>query len=118
MQEGPDGSDELKARLAKLTSDLQAQRAAEAKEVERKAETERSGKGLGRAIGLGFRVLSEFVGAIIVGALIGRGLDMWLGTTPWLLILFLGLGSAAGFRNIYRLGAPPPRPSGKDEKPH
>lgn len=118
MQEGSDNSDELKARLAKLASDLQAQRAAEAKEVERKEERDRSGRGLGRALSLGFRVLSEFVGAIIVGALIGRGLDVWLGTTPWLLILFLGLGLAAGFRNVYRLGAPPPRSSGEDEKPH
>jgi ATP synthase protein I len=118
MQEGPDGSDELKARLAKLTSDLQAQRAAEAKEAERKAKTDRSGKGLGQAMSLGLRVLSEFVGAIGLGAFIGWRLDLWLKTSPFLLILFLGLGVAAGFTNIYRLAAPPRGPQGGNKPPN
>jgi ATP synthase protein I len=28
-------------------------------------------------------------------------LDVWLDTKPWLLLLFLLFGIAAGFRNIY-----------------
>ena len=52
---------------------------------------------------LGFRVLSEFVAATVVSALIGWRLDLWIGTTPFFLILFLGLGVAAGFWNVYRL---------------
>ena len=52
-------------------------------------------------------MLTEFVVATIVGALIGWRLDVWLGTAPFLLILFLGLGLAAGFNNVYKLAAPP-----------
>jgi ATP synthase protein I len=107
MREGPEDADELKARLAKLTSDLQAKRDAGGKEADRKAEGDLTDKGLGQAMSLGFRVLSEFVAAIVVGALIGWRFDEWLGTSPFLLILLLGLGVAAGFWNIYRLAVAP-----------
>jgi ATP synthase protein I len=30
------------------------------------------------------------------------GLDKWLGTEPWLLVIFLLLGIVAGFRDVYR----------------
>ncbi len=45
----------------------------------------------------------ELVTSIIAGALIGWGLDSWLGTKPWLLILFLFLGVGAGFMSVYRI---------------
>ena len=106
MQDGPDDSEELRARLAKLSSDLQAQREA-GKDGERKAEADLTDKGLGQAMSLGFRVLAEFVAATVVGALIGWQLDEWFGTSPFLLILFLGFGVAAGFWNIYRLAVAP-----------
>jgi ATP synthase protein I len=112
----PEDQENLEARLARLTADLQTQREADRKEAERKAVAESSGKNLGQAISLGFRVLTEFVGPIIVGALIGWRLDVWLHTTPFLLILWVGLGAAAGFRNVYRLAAPPRR-SGGDGPP-
>jgi ATP synthase protein I len=107
MQDGPEEADELKARLAKLRGDLQAQRDAGLK-VERKAEADLTDKGLGQAMSLGFRVLSEFVAATVVGALIGWQLDRWIGTAPFLLILFLGIGVAAGFWSVYRLAVTPP----------
>ncbi|WP_374544895.1 AtpZ/AtpI family protein [Rhodoblastus sp.] len=107
MQDRPDDAEELKARLAKLTTDLQAQRESGRDEAERKAEADLTDKGLGQAMSLGFRVLSEFVAAIVVGALIGWQLDTWFGTSPGLLILFMGLGVAAGFWNIYRLAVAP-----------
>jgi ATP synthase protein I len=114
----PEDQENLKARLARLSADLQAQREADRQEAERKAQVESSGKNLGQAISLGFRVLTEFVGPIIVGALIGWRLDVWLNTTPFLLILWLGFGVAAGFRNVYRLAAPPPPGrSGGDRPP-
>ena len=34
---------------------------------------------------------------------IGLLLDKWLGTTPWLLLLFFLLGSAAGIMNVFRV---------------
>lgn len=117
MGTSPEDQENLQARLAKLTADLQSQREADRKETERKAQADSSGKNLGQAIGLGFRVLTEFVGPIIVGALIGWRLDVWLHTAPFLLILWVGFGVAAGFRNVYRLAAPPPRRSGGDGPP-
>jgi F0F1-type ATP synthase assembly protein I len=39
--------------------------------------------------------------AIALGSLIGYYLDKWLDTSPWLLLVFLGFGIAAAFRNLY-----------------
>jgi ATP synthase protein I len=38
--------------------------------------------------------------AIFIGLGIGVYLDKRFGTNPWLTLIFLGLGIAAGFRNI------------------
>ena len=56
--------------------------------------------------GIGFRAGVELVSALGVGVLIGLGLDRWLGTFPWLFLLFFVLGAAAGVMNIYRLFNP------------
>lgn len=55
--------------------------------------------------GLGFamRIGVELVAALVVGGGIGLLLDRWLGTTPWLMLVFFVLGAAAGFMNIYRV---------------
>ena len=42
------------------------------------------------------------VGAAVVGGLVGYFLDKWLHTTPWLLVLFGGLGFAGGVREVVR----------------
>lgn len=39
----------------------------------------------------------------LVGFFIGRWLDRWLHTAPWLQFVFLGLGFAAAVRYIVRL---------------
>lgn len=52
---------------------------------------------------LGNRVLAELIGGLVGGALIGWLLDRLFGTSPWLLLAFLGLGIVAAFRNIIRL---------------
>lgn len=54
------------------------------------------------AMGLAFRVGVELVAGVIVGAAIGYGLDQWLGTKPWMLIVFFFLGAAGGMMNVYR----------------
>ena len=38
--------------------------------------------------------------AIFIGLAIGVYLDRKFGSSPWLTLIFLGLGIAAGFRNI------------------
>ena len=52
---------------------------------------------------LGFRIGTELIAAVIVGGLIGFGLDSWLGTKPWLLVVFVLLGNMAGLWNIFRI---------------
>ena len=42
----------------------------------------------------------NLVSATFVGLLIGWWLDRWLDTKPWLLLTFLILGIAAGFKNV------------------
>lgn len=51
----------------------------------------------------GMRLGLEFISGTVVGLLIGWGLDQWLGTTPWLLLLFTILGFGAGVMNVYRV---------------
>jgi ATP synthase protein I len=53
-------------------------------------------------LGLGLRIATELVSALAVGVGIGLILDHWLGTAPWLLILFFILGAAAGMTNLIR----------------
>ena len=77
----------------------------------KKARARKNGGGNGRteaagttgaALGLGFRIVTELVAAIAVGAIIGYGLDSWLGSAPWFMVVFLFLGGASGVMNAHR----------------
>ena len=57
------------------------------------------------ALGLAFRVAVELVSAVAVGLAIGWGLDYVLDTKPWLMVVFIVLGFAAGVINVYRMAA-------------
>ena len=39
--------------------------------------------------------------AIAIGVWFGMKLDSWFGTKPWFFYIFLFIGIAAGFKNIY-----------------
>jgi len=41
--------------------------------------------------------------AIVFGLVIGVYLDRWLGTEPWLTIVFLIFGVVAAFRNMFHI---------------
>lgn len=56
-------------------------------------------KSLGFLSGLGI----SMVAATLIGLAMGVYLDRWLGSQPWMTIIFLVLGIVAGFRNIYIL---------------
>ena len=58
------------------------------------------------AFGIGLRVGVELFSALAVSVLIGWALDRWLGTTPWLIAVFVLLGGAAGVANVWRLMMP------------
>jgi F0F1-type ATP synthase assembly protein I len=55
-------------------------------------------KALGELSALGFAL----VVATVIGLAAGYWADRWLGTSPWLLLIGLGLGIAAGFVNLFR----------------
>ncbi|WNJ99273.1 AtpZ/AtpI family protein [Thalassospiraceae bacterium LMO-JJ14] len=57
------------------------------------------------ALGLAFRVSVELVSAVAVGLAIGWVLDEWLDTRPWVMVVFIILGFAAGVMNVYRMAS-------------
>ena len=70
------------------------------REAEAQADLDAEMRGRGMAYGM--RMAAELVAAVIVGGAIGYGLDRWLGSTPWLFLLFFVLGFAAGVLNVVR----------------
>ena len=40
--------------------------------------------------------------SVALGLLVGFYMDKWLGTQPWLMLLWLTLGLVAGFRGVFR----------------
>ncbi len=44
----------------------------------------------------------HLVTCTVVGLVIGYFLDKWLGTAPWLTMIFFFLGVAAGFKNMFQ----------------
>jgi ATP synthase protein I len=57
------------------------------------------------AASLAFRFGGEFGAAVIVGALLGYGIDFFVHTGPWGLIIGLVLGFATGVVNVVRTAA-------------
>jgi ATP synthase protein I len=55
-------------------------------------------KALGELSSIGLTLVISTV----LGLVGGYYLDRWLGTTPWLLLIGLVLGIAAGFVNLFR----------------
>jgi ATP synthase protein I len=74
----------------------------------RKIRTDQPGDGSGdgaaraSAMALGFRLSSELIAGVGVGALIGWGFDRLLSTSPFGLIVFVLLGFIAGVVNVIR----------------
>jgi ATP synthase protein I len=59
-------------------------------------------RGRGSALGQALRMATEMVAAVGVGGFIGWALDSWLGSAPWLMVIFLLLGMTAGIMNVVR----------------
>lgn len=109
-----------------------------AEEAELSARSERLGERLGKfaanrapgsgqskppaadpsAIARGFRLSTELVAGVLLGAAIGWLIDRGFGITPWGMIVFLLLGFAAGVLNVMRSAgvAPGNRFDGADRK--
>jgi ATP synthase protein I len=114
MAEGTDGggsgnndqtsSDEaaLSARLGSLDHRLSEIR--HSRNIETDQLEAGSGDGAARAsaMALGFRLSSELIAGVVVGALIGWGIDHLLSISPWGLIVMVLLGFTAGVVNVIR----------------
>jgi len=57
---------------------------------------------MGSGLGAAWRISIEIVVALVVCTGIGWALDYWFGSKPWLMLLFLFLGGAAGINNAVR----------------
>ncbi|HEV2748172.1 MAG TPA: AtpZ/AtpI family protein [Allosphingosinicella sp.] len=91
------------ARLASLDERLRQAQHHEA------VRTGQARKGADRNEQLGHRVLSYLIGGMLGGAAIGWALDQLFDTSPWLLLIMLFLGTAAGFWNIIKLSSQRPK---------
>lgn len=58
--------------------------------------------GTWRALGELSAVGFAMVAATVIGLAAGYYADQWLGTKPWLMLLGLGCGIAAGFVSLFR----------------
>ncbi len=86
-----DSLDERRKRLAEELAKVKAEVRAETNAAE-------SRKGFAMAV----KLSSEFISAIVVGAMLGYLLDYFVGTTPWGMIVLLLLGFCAGVLNVLR----------------
>src|SRR4030081_1178598 len=107
----------LSARLGSLDHRLSEIR------DKRKTRTDQPGSEIGdgaaraSAMARGFRLSSELIAGVVVGAVIGWGFDRLLSTSPFGLIVFFLLGFAAGVIHVMRSaggGAGAARPDGRD----
>ena len=53
---------------------------------------------LGRYSALGL----EMAASVVIGLAVGYYLDKWLGTGPWMTVIWIAIGFAAGVRSLYR----------------
>ena len=88
----------LEDRLKRLDAELAERRKDDGAEQAAEARASESRKGYAVAM----KLSSEFVAAVIVGALLGYLLDHFAGTGPWGMIVLLLLGFCAGVLNVMR----------------
>jgi ATP synthase protein I len=88
-------SDEMKASLDDLSTRVSAAR---------EANEPKSPRGFKEVstYGIATRLVAELIAGIVVGVLFGWYLDQWLDTKPWLMILLIMIGVAAGIMNVMR----------------
>jgi len=105
------GEDELSERLRDLDRELDERRAS--REAAARSAVAPPRQGYGTAMRLG----ADFVAGVVVGAVIGWGVDKLFGTSPWGLMAFLLLGFVAGVLTVLRsAGLVKPGPSGPDDR--
>ena len=104
-------SEEMKASLDDLNTRLNAAR---------EASKPKSARGLNEATtyGIATRLVAELVAGLLVGVFLGWYLDQLFDTKPWLMIILIMLGAAAGIVNVMRAAKQmvPNEPHDKDDE--
>ncbi|NLS00320.1 F0F1 ATP synthase assembly protein [Rhizobium sp. P38BS-XIX] len=93
-----DRDESLEERRAQLGAELASKRASVREDERGEVRAEESRKGYAQAM----KLSSEFIAAIIVGAVLGYVFDRFVGTAPWGMIILLLLGFCAGVLNVLR----------------
>jgi ATP synthase protein I len=102
-EEPPDDETQLSARLQRLGERIASANRPSENELGPRQGTDTS------AIARGFRLSTELVGGVLVGAGLGWLIDRWLGSSPLGLMVFLLLGFAAGVMNVMRAAGVAPQ---------
>jgi ATP synthase protein I len=91
----------LSARLGSLDQRLSEIRGNRKNGTDQPGESE-NGAARASAMARGFRLSSELIAGVVVGAAIGWGIDRLLSTSPFGFIVFFLLGFVAGLINLVR----------------
>lgn len=86
----PESHSDLDALDAKL-------RAAKARQPQEKEHSSD-----GSMLGMAWRLSTELIVSVLVGTGLGYGLDKFFGTSPWILLVGMGFGFAAGIKAVLR----------------
>lgn len=86
----PENHSDLDALDAKL-------RAAKARQPQEKEHSSD-----GSMLGMAWRLSTELIVSVLVGTGLGYGLDKLFGTSPWILLVGMGFGFAAGIKAVLR----------------
>jgi ATP synthase protein I len=92
----------LSARLGSLDQRLSEFRHGRRMTTDQPASGNEDGAARASAMALGFRLSSELIAGVAVGAVIGWAFDRLLSTSPFGLIVFFLLGFVAGVVNVIR----------------
>jgi ATP synthase protein I len=92
----------LSARLTGLDRRLSELRTSRNSQADQSGRENEAAAGRASGMAIGFRLSSELVAGVAVGAVLGWACDYVLPTKPWGLIVFVLLGFTAGVLNVMR----------------
>ncbi len=96
MTDDKNKSDEMKANLDDLGTRVSAARKAN------EPETSKGGLNEATTYGIATRLVAELIAGLLIGVFAGWYLDQLFNTKPWLMIVFIIIGAAAGIMNVMR----------------
>ena len=92
----------LSARLTGLDRRLSRLRTGRQSQADQSGRENETAASRASGMAVGFRLSSELVAGVVVGAVLGWACDYFLPTKPWGLIVFVLLGFVAGVVNVMR----------------